>query len=268
MTGFTYGQADDAVEGIVWTESILGRGYDLLRMADERRQRAGWPKHAIEVGPATATAWLPGLPAYGFAARLADLAIELAMSPSAERAASVKACGAFGGWIVPYIAYRIARAQQHAAVLWRPSSPVIAGEVPTMLIVAEPAQDSGMPPFTILPAGLFANVGCRTNHEATVSSFLLKAILDANDNTSGASLIAIAATSASVSREAIDASAIREVFGKLDLQGESGLLDTAERLQSAVSSGMDVPSEKHAFLNALSQRIRMPNTERSKSQAG
>ena len=139
MTGFTYGQADDAVEGIVWTESVLGRGYDLLRMADERRQRAGWPKHAIEVGPATATAWLLAC-RHTASRRLADLAIEPAMSPSAERAASVKARRVRG---LDSSLHRLSDCPRAAACggALATIQPVVAGEVPTMLIVAEPAQD-------------------------------------------------------------------------------------------------------------------------------
>ena len=269
MTGFTYGQADDAVEGIVWTECVLGRGYDLLRLADERRRQGGWPMHALEVGPNAATIRLPCLPAYSFGARLADLAIELALGSSAEQISGIRAYGAFGGWIAPYIAWRIARAGQHAAVLWRPAIPILGMEAPAMLVLADPAaKDSEMPPFTIVSAGQVDGAGSQPPRQNATSLSLLEAIRKAAGPASQESLFAIASTSAAPSGEDVDASACSAILTDLGLLGIPMSLDTSERMKSAVRFGMDVPSEKHAFLNTLSQRIRMPNTERSKSQAG
>src|SRR5215470_1188792 len=89
MTGFSYGQADDIVEGIVWSECVLSRGYDLLRLADERRPLDGWPRHAVERCSEAATVELEQAPAYGLAPRFADLAVESATSAAPGRAGIV-----------------------------------------------------------------------------------------------------------------------------------------------------------------------------------
>lgn len=266
MTGFSYGQADDAVEGIVWSECVLSRGYYLLRMADERRPSDGWPKHAVNVRAETATVELAEMPIYGLAARLADLAAELAMSSPHGRAGEVRAYGAFGGWIAPYMAYRLARNAMHAAVFWRPAEPAPTGEAPAMLLLVSPALPDGqVPPLTMVPAEA---AKCSEYRIGDFPRSLLDPILRANKASPERSLIAIAATTVSLTGAPDETIRTPEILGALGLLGCARSLDAAARLESAVKLGMDVRAEGHALLNALSQRIRMPNTERSKSQAG
>jgi hypothetical protein len=51
-------------------------------------------------------------------------------------------------------------------------------------------------------------------------------------------------------------------------QAAPGTLDVSERVRSAIQLGVEVADEDYDLYFALSQRIRLPNTERSKSQAG
>lgn len=268
MTGFTYGQADDAVEGIVWSECVLGRGYDLLRMADDRRAGKQWPKPRLEVQTDTARVALSGLPAYGFAARLADLAAELAES-SNRNVGRVNAHGAFGGWIVPYIVYRLSRRGLRAAVLWRPSSPLNVDEAPAMLMLADPTTPgAAVPALSVIAAVLLPNAEQAVSPEMTVPLNLVRSIDAADQPASDESVIAIAAMPDSASADMLEAVPLSHALDELGLVGAAASLDASERVSAAVNRGLSVSPEKHAFLNALSQRIRMPNTERSKSQAG
>src|SRR5215471_17422896 len=150
MTGFTFGQADDALEGIVWTECVLGRGISLLRLADQRRPDKGWPTSSARFEPGSAHVDLTGSPAYAFAARLADVALAIAADPDARQLGVVQAFGAFGGWIAPYVAYRLARAGSSALVYWKPSPKSAKEDSPASLIMATPAPD-GKIPFLIAP---------------------------------------------------------------------------------------------------------------------
>jgi PAS domain-containing protein len=53
------------------------------------------------------------------------------------------------------------------------------------------------------------------------------------------------------------------------LAGTIGIaVDVSERMRSAIQLGVEVADEDYDLYFALSQRIRLPNTERSKSQAG
>jgi hypothetical protein len=47
-----------------------------------------------------------------------------------------------------------------------------------------------------------------------------------------------------------------------------GHLPWGRRLRRAVDIGMEVEAEEHGILTRLAQRIRLPNSERSRKQAG
>jgi hypothetical protein len=269
MTGFTFGQADDALEGIVWTECVLARGYDLLRMANRRRPDGGWPRHAMEVNSAAATVEFPIAPAYAFAARLADLATDLATAAADGRAGMIEAHGTFGGWIAPYIAYRLARNRRNAAVFWRPGRSVPADEAPAMLAVAVAAgPDGDVAPLTFVPAGLCPAAEKPAGPRATLPRHVLGLIAAASGRRPGTSMLAIAASAESRPLQTIDFGSAADSFTRLGLSGGAASVDASNRLRAAVDIGIEVAPENHDLLVGLSHRIRLPNTERSKSQAG
>ena len=164
MTGFTFGQADDALEGIVWTECVLGRGIGLLRLADQQRTAKGWPSCSARFEPGSAHIDLTGCPAYAFAARLADLAQAMAADPEAKRLGAVEASGAFGGWIAPYVAYRLARAGNSALVYWRPSTRPAREDAPATLVMATPALDGKVSACLIAPGSEYRAATRATTH--------------------------------------------------------------------------------------------------------
>ncbi|MGE3147638.1 MAG: hypothetical protein AB7K04_01080 [Pseudorhodoplanes sp.] len=269
MTGYTYGQADDALESFLWTESVLGHGHDLLRMADRLRPSSGWPSHSVDVNAGVAIVDLPGCPAYGFAARLADLAKEISGHSAAEGLGIVEVAGAFGGWVAPYIAYRLARGNQHAAVLWRPGSTPPEGEAPSMLVVAAPAgMDKIVPPLLVTPGAIDARgdgiVAGRGSIPARALEQLQKAIRT-NRQTSALSIVTLRNTGA---EQAVDMRSAINLLKEAGLPDDLVSLDASSRLRGALQNGMQVPPEDFKFLNSLAQRIRLPNTERSKAQAG
>lgn len=269
MTGFTFGQADDAVEGIVWTECVLGHGYDLLRMADQERPAQGWPPHSVTgIHSGVAAVELMNLPLFGFAARLADWARSVALESGGF--GTIMASGAFGGWIAPYIAYRLARANHDAAVLWLPGPTAPVGEAPATLALA--AASAGPPektPLLIAPGGAYGVTAKRRSPQGGVPSRLLNAVAGATTRQAGSSVLVIATASLPRAGALVDFGSALDAVGCAALaRATPASLDGSAELRRAIDIGIEVAPEDHRVLTLLSQRIRLPNTERSKSQAG
>jgi hypothetical protein len=266
MTGFTFGQADDALEGIVWTECVLGRGIALLRLADQQKPAKGWPSCSARFEPGLAHIDLTGCPAYAFAARLADLAQAMTADSEAKQPGVVEAFGAFGGWIAPYVAYRLARAGSCALVYWRPSTRPAKEDAPATLIMAPPALDGELSPCLIAPGSEYkAATGALP--PMAVPASLWESIRRVGDRNPATSLLAIA-TGPEGGQGCDFATAWETLNGPTLHRSFPGILDVNERLRTAIALGVQTTPEDYSLYTALSQRIRLPNTERSKSQAG
>jgi hypothetical protein len=151
-TDTAFGDAVAVREGIVWTEYVLGHGFDLLRLAGRRRPEGGWPSHSVCESQGTATVELTSSPLYGIAALLA----ELAKSAGSDGLRAIETYGGFGGWIAPYIAFLLSRAEHHAAVFWRPATPQGEGDAPaTLVMAAAAAKGQKVPPMLIAPGAAY-----------------------------------------------------------------------------------------------------------------
>lgn len=266
MLGYPYGHADDCVEGIVWTQSVLGRGYELLRMADRRRPAAGWPAPSIADDDQRSVVHLAGAPVFSLAARLADLA-HSSLSDSPHAPAVVTVTGGFGGWIAPYIGARLARAGLHAAVTWdagrsADTSDGAGADTPPLTIVVPASADGTVRRLFIGPAGV---VEADPGEEPLTVPIALVALareravreMGAGDDATSR-LVAVALGPPPDERVVPVAEALTEATA----------VDVAARLARAMDEGLEVAREDHAVLTGLSQRIRLPNSERSRNQAG
>jgi hypothetical protein len=268
MTGFTFGQADDALEGFVWTECVLGRGYALLKMADREKPAQGWPKHSVTaMHPGATSVALSRAPAFAFAARLSDLARANAVEANTGPGL-VEVSGAFGGWIAPYIAYRLGRANHYAIVLWLPGETAVAGEAPATLIAASAASGDTIS-LTIAPRAAYGLKEQNESSPAAIPRSLLEAIAKTASRTADCGMLTIAATSISCPSTSVTFGTVLDIVNCADLaDAESGFLDGAGGLRKAIDVGIQVAPDDHRVMTKLLQLIRMPNTERSKSQAG
>jgi hypothetical protein len=267
MLGFAFGQADDCVEGVVWTQCVLGRGYQMLRMADELRPPSGWPGHVcIDAGGAVVD--LRGLRALAFAARLTDLARCRAAASDGDGAGLVMAYGAFGGWIAPFMAFALVRAGYVGNVLWLPSSTPHAGEAPATLLGTTAASNGAADNLLVAPAPIYEAVPPGTGAElggvpAPVARRLEELIAEAGNE----SVLAVAARRGC--RAGPDASLAPAIAGRAELDAqEVGWLHYGHRLQQAIAAGLEVDPDDHGVLARLAQRVRLPNSERSRAQAG
>jgi len=269
MTGFTFGQSDDALDGIVWTECVLGRGIALLRLADQQKPAKGWPSFSARFEPGSAHIDLTGCPAYAFAARLADVAQASTADPQDKQLGVVEAFGAFGGWIAPYVAYRLARAGSCALVYWRPSPNHAHEDAPASLIMATPAPEGKVSSFLISPSSEYrATAGALPR--TAVSTSILELVRQAGTRNPEASILEVVAwPDAHHGDSVVDfISASDSILGPASHRAAPGTLDVSERVRSAIELGVEAAREDYDLYIALSQRIRLPNTERSKSQAG
>jgi hypothetical protein len=269
MVGFTFDQADDAVEGFVWTQCVLGHGYDLLRMADERHPRHGWRAHHVgNIDQGAVEVDLAGLPAFAFAARLADCARTIASETGDT--GSVTAIGSFGGWIAPYIAYRLGRADYHAAVLWLPEKSASGDEAPATAVIATASRDRTRAPISLRSEAAYRLNAGETSAQHFVPMPLLENVVTAAQRPRHGSLLFIgAAVDCRRQRPSLGGeAALKRICGTVPAPMTSRSFDGVQDLRHAIDQGIEVAPEDHAILNQLSYRIRLPNTERSKSQAG
>jgi hypothetical protein len=141
--GYTM-STDEIARSLEWTERLFGRGYDLLRLGAapncvERKDLRAADVTVIDALGCTAFGLIPSI-------------LQLAMSPDTEpRLRKVSVNGALGGWIAPYIAYRLAEERYHTAVFWRPGIPLAPAEPPATLILAASAVGGKVRPMMITP---------------------------------------------------------------------------------------------------------------------
>lgn len=138
LGGYSYGLAVEAVEGFMLTHAALGKGYALTRLA----------------------ANIPGVPGAGGSPAVLQegsrLLVDLGHAPLALYSAIVADAYAAwandtrrtlvvshtaGGWIAPYIAYRIARHGVSCRGVWRPADEENRDEAPATSFRAEAAAN-------------------------------------------------------------------------------------------------------------------------------
>ena len=269
MIGFSFGQADDCAESFVWTEAVLSRGYDLLRLSDEQRPAlGGWGVPALsglEIEPRGLD--LTGLPLLAYGARLADLTSTIAKG--AAGMASVVAIGATGGYIAPYVAYRMARAGCIAGVIWKNGSFGIPLDAPDTLVMTAPAASDAIGPMHITPAEAYG--GAITDAEREIgfpADLILRVSLDTAQAGDRSTLVVIAADPI-YSGQKLGREALADAAGLPGLRDAvSGTIDVGQRLRSAIDNGLETADANLQFFTGLLRRIRLPNTERSRNQAG
>jgi hypothetical protein len=265
MIGFPFGQADDCAEGFVWTQSVLSRGYDLLRLADEQRPVGGWGMPTLpgpELEPRVIQ--LNGLPLFAYAARLADLTHTIAKGPA--QMASIVAVGAIGGWIAPYIAYRMARAGCVAATLWKRGNPQIALDASDTLVMATPFEADQL---HVAPVEMYEIPPRHCILDDAFPEALIGRISeDIAQAADGSAFIALAAdpryAGPKVGRSALAQAA--RLGGLRDAQ--LGLIQSQTRLRLAIGEGLETDIANLQFFTGLLRRVRVPNSQRSSSQAG
>lgn len=268
MIGLSFGQADDCAEGFVWTEAVLSRGYDLLRLADGQRPSAGWPVPALsglDVDPRVID--LAGLPLLAYGARLADLTSTIAKG--AARMSSVVAVGATGGHIAPYVAYRIARAGCIAGVIWKNGSSRILSDAPDSLVVTAPAESGEVSAMEIAPGDAYTGATTGEAPETAFPAGLITRIAKDAALAGNRSTLIVIAADPTCSDQNLGRRALSEAAGLPQLgDAPLGKIDAGQRLRSAIDHGLETPDVNLQFFTGLLRRIRLPNTERSQNQAG
>jgi hypothetical protein len=249
--GLSFGEADGAVEGLVWTECVLGVGYAALRAAEQQRIERGWVKPRVVRQGTRPRLDFAGAPLLLYAARVSDLVRTTAPGDA------VTIHGASGKLAVPYIAHHIGCAGLSTAILWRGGNRVGADAEP-VIAVCTPSQSLCVAPVTAFPRlkhlpnsgfvdvreidgllGMFAETGDDVTIVATRHHFV---------------------SSAGALGEAL---AHRVGLGK-----SLAVVDVHGGLSAAVQHGLQVPQRLHQVLTTLASRLRLPSSERSRAQAG
>ena len=239
-TRTAFGDPAAAREAIVWTESVLGHGFDLLRLAGHRRPPEQWPPHAVSENESVATVELTSAPLYGVAARIAELAIT---GVGEDGLRTVETYGGFGGWIAPYIAFWLSRAQHHAAVLWRPGTTGSEGDAPATLVMAAAAtKGQKVPPMLVAPGAAY---GARERDKLLVGQVprpLIDRLHTAARRLPQQSLLAVVAISAQRDADVVDDISIGDAILSFNLASRAPELLDAESLLSAVRVDQSVKS--------------------------
>ena len=229
-----FGHPEGARDAIVWTETILGRGFELLRLAASQQKGGVWLNPAILEGADSAQGELAGLPLFGFAARLADLAMKDAGSAVFR---TIEAHGPFGGWVAPYIAFLLSRSAHHAAILWRPA---IAEDAPKSLVLAAATPPGrNAPPIMIAPGAAY---GAKVRDKILVGDVPLEFIDRLHAVAARRpeqSLCAIVAASAVHDAELGDLISLGDAVLSFELESRAPeLLDAAPRIAEAKRVGL------------------------------
>jgi hypothetical protein len=269
MVGYPFGQADDSAGGLVWTQATLGKTYDLLRMADERRPPDGWAQQCVADRSKQNRIDLRGAPLFAHAARLADLAF-LNARCAPDRIGRLVVADTFGGWIVPYAAKAVARRGYLVACLWRPSESRHELEASTLVCACAPDRKSDSHLMAIAPGSPF-----RVSEPPVGPWKLSRAAADAVAEHFGqasrdptATFAAAVLPPESGSHFALLQAALR-ALGEPNLTASAiGALDNDFHVRQAVKLGIEADLSDHAFLSGLANRIRVPTSERSRRQAG
>jgi hypothetical protein len=150
MLGVSYGQADDSVEGFLLTHAALDVGYELLALTDQA-DKSAWRAPAISLEGATYHIDLGNQSLLLFAARISDVVAIRALGGAGSDAIVTDA---IGGWMAPYICFRLATMGLHTTVGWIPREGV-TGDAPLLTVAA--AAPAGGPDDVVC----YVNVGER-----------------------------------------------------------------------------------------------------------
>jgi hypothetical protein len=244
-TDTAFGDPAAARNAIVWTERVLGHGFDLLRLAGQRRQAAPWPSPSVSESQSTTTVNLESAPIYGHAALVTELAMIGAGSIGLR---TVETYGGFGGWTAPYIAFLLSQAQHHAAVLWRPSLANSEGDAPaTLVMAAATAKGQQVPPMLIAPGAAY---GARERDKLLVGQVprsLVDSLHAAARRLPEQSLLAVVAMSAERDANLVDYVSIGDAIISFNLASRAPELLDAESLLSAARAGDSVKSAAGKF---------------------
>lgn len=138
------GLVDDTVFRLAWTEYYFNRGYELIKHgtktpADVRGTEEGGVFTINAVGRA-AHLTVPIIIDH----------VKAVASKHPDGVRKIFICGAVGGWIAPYLAYRLAREGHHSMLFWRPYEGE-TGEPPATLILSAGAVEGEVSPLFITP---------------------------------------------------------------------------------------------------------------------
>lgn len=257
MLGFTYSQADDSAESVIWTECVLGQGYELLRDAE---RSAGTRTGAVTcTREHTQTVIrLGNRPVFAFSARIADVGVARAAS---DAVSITRVIGVAGSMATPFIAFRIARSRYAAVVLWKPGTNLHAADGKSMLIVAPPGGNA----IGILRDCSFLTSSLRRKLPFVGAREVSQSWYDLAGATHPESeVLVLAAQIAEPSAERSDVlfKKAQWTFGSLEV------IDVSAMLKKSIADGLEVSSERHRTLTRLTSRIRIPSSARSRAQAG
>ncbi len=256
MVGASFGHADDAAKCLVWVQAVLGRGYGLvLQMAD--RNRGPWPRPKLNSDHEGVRVDMDGSPLVLYARRLVDLAL---VEMAGRHEIRVKVTGAFGGWVAPYIVDQIARAGYTAVLRWHPSSSS-----------AESACIAGAEPCDV--GGQNVIVGSTEDLRASMAEIDLAPAPTVGDIPERESVFRCEPDSMvlCVYKAPVPAG-LPELVAQLSYHfctnPTVGRIATDERIMDALKNGYEVDAAEHQSVIGIATRIRLPNTERSRTQGG
>jgi hypothetical protein len=259
MIGITIGQADDAAQGLIWTQTVLGLGCACARSADESRPSGGWKSISIDDSAGPPKVSLAGNPLLFYANRIKDFVIAIA---TGQPAAQLSVSDTSGGWLCAYIAGGLAASGRSTVIRWRPTGD-ISTEAPPALFVSGANSDmivmlsakSNQYPGTATPLPR-AESASAEDIEAFKPSWF--------GTTSGELDIAVAA------RPLTDPLAFAVRFAaRINIEARAAvLIATDERYRQAIETGLTITESDRRFLGMLTRRRLVPTSERSKRQAG
>jgi len=251
--GFPFGQADDAAEAFVWTQSVTGHGYDILKIADIRRPKDGWPRHTLSRDGHYIEIRLNGLPILPLALRVADLATSIARRVGEAHLALTDG---FGGWIIHYIVWRLAERGLNTVGSWFAGS-VESLEPSRQVVAAFGGNSGGDTTLFKLPLNSGSDV-VLPHAQLAAHPLSLNNRLSISCGKPGFSV-------------AIDRFFAEHFPGGRPLSNAPVQWKTLlprQQLQEMIANGATVAAENHAHLISLCSRLRVPSSERSRRQAG
>lgn len=243
MLGASFGQADDSVEGFLYTHATYGVGYLLVKMTDEARGNDDWLLPRLSVAPDHSNMVdLRNGPLLLFATRICDLVIAKTR-PNQQSHTIVS--NTFGGWLAPYMAFRLARSGIASLITWSPP----------------PAHVDEEAPFAVLRTSL-----PRENQPVEVAVCASRPFAEA-DRASCDKDPRREAACTKVGTLSIAATADHSISQNNSAGGEILVLD--ELLQAFISEGRDVDATIHrTYFTQIAARIRIETSDRSRQQAG
>ncbi len=250
MLGCPYGQADDAVEALLYTQAALGRGYTLIKMTDAARTADWKPVTLTQQADGTYVVDMRGAPLLLYAARLSDLVVARSV-PEAETRVHVR--NTFGGWVVPYLGHRLARSGLSSTVRWSPPPRPSNLEAPESLAVTM-CPDEGKPIEVMVSPGEAFQATPAEPASVPVGAFSAEC-------TSGSDF----GTLSIVANEGRTRSSPKAG----PLIGTAGVLRLDELMNTFVANGAEVDAAEHAaHYVGIAARLRVLSSERSRAQAG